>query len=70
MIFRSRMNNSNPTIIVEFKYDKSAEGTIEQIKEKQYTDYLKNYFGENLLVGINYDKSDKRHACKIEKIIK
>lgn len=64
------MNTSNSAIIVVLKYDKSAEGTIEQIYEKQYTECLKNYFGEILLVGINYDKSDKRHTCKIEKIIK
>jgi len=30
---------------------------------------LKNYNGEVLLVGVNYDK-EKRHTCKIEKIQK
>ncbi len=57
-------------MIVEFKYDKSAEGAIEQIKKKKYVDCLKDYSGEILLVGINYDKNDKRHTCKIEKITK
>lgn len=57
-------------MIVEFKYDKSAEGAIEQIKKKQCVDCLKNYSGEILLVGINYDKDDKCHTCKIEKIDK
>ncbi len=68
LIFRPRKNNSNPVMIVELKYDKSAEGATEQIKKKQYVDCLNDYSGEILLVGINYDKNDKRHTCKIEKI--
>ena len=67
LVFKPRSNNSNPAMIVELKYDSSAESAIEQIKEKQYTDCLKNYSGEVLLVGINYDKESKKHSCKIEK---
>lgn len=70
LIFKPRKNSSNPAMIVELKYDKSAEGALEQIKKKQYADCLKDYSGEILLVGINYDKEDKRHTCKIEKINK
>lgn len=70
LVFRPRTNNSNPALIVELKYDKSAEGAIEQIKKRQYTDCLKDYSGETLLVGINYDKDNKQHTCKIEKITK
>lgn len=57
-------------MIVELKYDKSAEGALEQIKKKQYADCLKDYSGEILLVRINYDKDDKLHTYKIEKINK
>lgn len=70
LIFKPRKNSSNPAMIVELKYDKSAAGALEQIKKKQYADCLKDYSGEILLVGINYDKEDKRHTCKIEKINK
>ena len=70
LVFRPRKSNSNPAIIVELKYDKSAEGALEQIRKKHYTDCLKDYSGEILLVGINYDKNDKCHTCKIEKINK
>lgn len=69
LVFRPRKNNSNPAMIVELKYDKSAEGALAQIKKKQYTDCLKDYSGEILLVGINYDKDSKCHNCRIEKII-
>ena len=67
LVFKPRSNNSNPAMIVELKYDSSAESAIEQIKEKQYTDCLKDYSGEVLLVGINYDKESKKHSCKIER---
>ena len=67
LVFKPRSNNSNPAMIVELKYDNSAESAIEQIKEKQYMDCLKNYSGDVLLVGINYDKETKKHSCKIEK---
>lgn len=70
LVFRPRKNNSNPAMIVELKYDKSAEDVIEQIKTKQYIDCLKYYSGEILLVGINYDKDDNQYTCKVEKITK
>lgn len=68
LVFRPRKNNNNPAIIVELKYDKSASGALEQIRKKQYMDCLKDYSGEILLVGINYDKDSKKHTCMIEKI--
>ena len=40
---------------VALKWDKSAEGAIGQIKDKGYVDALKEYKGNLLLVGINYD---------------
>ena len=70
LVFRPRKNNSNSAIIVELKYDSSAEGALEQIKKKQYTDCLKDYSGEILLVGINYQKDTKKHDCMIEKVYK
>ena len=41
-----------------------------QIKEKKYTNVLKDYHGNLLLVGINYDNKTKVHTCVIEKITK
>ncbi len=60
-----------PAFVVELKYNKSAEGAIRQIKEKRYTQALKGYSGEILLVGISYDKAggNKTHSCRIEKIV-
>ena len=55
-----------PALLVELKWDKSAHGAMEQIKQKEYVKALKEYQGDLLLVGINYDKSSKKHECQIE----
>jgi len=67
LVFNPRKNSSMPAFIVELKCDHSAEETVEQIHNKNYTDCLKDYSDEILLVGINYDKKSKKHTCRIEK---
>lgn len=59
-----------PAMVIELKYDKSAEGAIQQIKDKRYVESLRDYAGELLLVGINYDKETKKHTCIIERVDK
>ena len=67
--FIPRNGVAKPAIIVELKVDKNAKGAIDQIKDKNYTESIKGYRGEVLLVGINYDKSDKKHSCVIEETL-
>lgn len=55
-----------PALIVELKWNKSAQGAISQIKSRQYMKALEDYKGNILLVGINYDQKTKEHSCKIE----
>ena len=55
-----------PAAVIELKKDKNAEGAIAQIKQKNYVEALKDYKGNLLLVGINYD-GDNNHSCVIEK---
>ena len=59
-----------PALVVELKWDKSATGAIQQIKEKEYCRSLEEYRGNILLVGINYDKKTREHECEIEEFIK
>ena len=54
-----------PALIVELKWNKSAEGAIHQILKKQYFQNLEDYSGNMLLVGINYDLKTRKHECKI-----
>ena len=57
-----------PAVIIELKWDKSASGALSQIKNRKYDHALKDYRGNLLLVGINYDKNSKKHECMIEKV--
>ena len=65
-----RLHQDKPAVVIELKWDKSASGALAQIKNKNYGDALKDYQGNLLLVGINYDKTTKKHECLIEKIQK
>ena len=56
-----------PALVVELKWDKSAEGAIQQIKKKEYCRSLEEYQGNLLLVAVNYDKATKEHECRIER---
>ncbi|MCI9005782.1 MAG: AAA family ATPase [Lachnospiraceae bacterium] len=56
-----------PALLIELKWDKSAQGAIQQIKDKKYADWVEGYTGDILLVAINYDKKKDMHECMIEK---
>ncbi|MCD8083661.1 MAG: ATP-binding protein [Clostridiales bacterium] len=66
LAFLPRRNTNFPALIVELKYDKNADTAIQQIKERRYDGKLKEYFGDLIMVGINYDKDTKKHTCLIE----
>ena len=62
-----------PAMIVELKYNQSADTAIKQIKDNRYQGALANYSDKILLVGINYDsdgKDKKHHTCIIEEYVK
>ena len=40
---------------------------VAKIKDKQYPDAIRDYGGDVLLVGINYDTEKKTHECRIER---
>ena len=68
LVFLPRKNHMDkPAMIVELKWDKSADSAIKQIEDRQYTEILKDYKDNALLIGINYDKNSKRHACTIKR---
>ena len=71
-VFIPRANaGSRPAMVVELKYNRSADTAIKQIKEKRYHGALTGYSDRILLVGINYDadgKGRKRHTCVIEEV--
>lgn len=66
VVFFPKKNSTMPLILIELKWDKTEKGAIEQIKRREYPQSLKEYGGDILLVGINYDSKSHKHTCKIE----
>lgn len=62
--------SEKPALLIELKWNRTAESAIEQIKEKCYPQALEEYTGSLLLVGINYDEKTKKHSCRIETYVK
>ena len=58
-----------PILLIELKWQESAESTIHQMLSRKYTYGLENDGRPVLLVGITYDKDagagKKKHRCKI-----
>ena len=69
IVYFPKKDTTLPALIIELKWNKTAEGAIAQIKDKRYPEAIKDYGGKMLLVGINYDEKEKKHTCKIEELI-
>ena len=69
IVYFPRPDSDWPALVVELKWNKSAEGAINQIMKKKYPSVLANLDRPILLVGITYDKNaaagEKKHTCKI-----
>lgn len=65
-----KLHMDKPAVIIELKWNQSASGAIAQIKNRNYTDALRDFKGCLLLAGISYDKKTKKHTCIIEKVQK
>ena len=68
VVFLPRRNSLLPALVVELKWNKSSEGAVGQIKERNYPAVLKDYGGEIVMAGINYDPKTKEHSCVIERM--
>lgn len=61
---------TDPTLVIELKWNQSDSAAIEQIKDRNYPKIHNNRKGKIILVGINYDEDTKVHTCKIETVTK
>lgn len=70
IVYLPKRNSGLPALVVELKWNKTAEGAIDQIKRRRYYEALQGYGSKVLLVGINYDKEAgagrRHHHCVIE----
>ncbi len=71
IVFLPLPSAGRPALVIELKYDKTADTALQQIKDRRYAQALEGYCGEILLVGVNYDKDNrnKPHNCVIEKLV-
>ncbi len=67
VVYLPLKNVDCPAMVIELKWNKSVEGAIRQIKEKNYTDWIESYTGDILLVAVSYNKKKDAHECIIEK---
>jgi hypothetical protein len=50
------------------RWNRTAEGAIAQIKNRNYPKVFEDFGSDILLVGINYDEKSRKHSCLIEKM--
>ena len=62
------LTRKHPLILIEFKYDGSAEEAIAQIKKQEYFKRYTGQYRNIIIVGINYSTKTKDHQCLIEKL--
>jgi RecB family endonuclease NucS len=70
VVYLPKKGSSMPIMVVELKWNKSAEGAIAQIKNRNYPQALEGFGRDILLVGVNYDEKSKKHTCIIENYTK
>ena len=67
IVLLPRTGVTSPALVIELKINETAETALQQIKEKEYFNKVKEHADKILLVGICYDKKSKKHTCKIER---
>lgn len=72
LVYLPKKSSPLPALVIELKWNQTADGAIAQIKNKKYPQALAGFGGDILLVGINYKKDEKKgsrkHSCVIEKV--
>ena len=66
MVFVPLPASTRPAIVVELKYDKTADTAIDQIKRKDYPKSLLGFSKRIILCGINYNKATAKHEVEME----
>lgn len=71
ILFLPKKTSAKPALLIELKWDKSAEKAIRQIIEKNYINIAEkfDYKGDLLLIGINYSPKSRKHTCRIKKVM-
>ena len=71
IVYLPKRDSPYPALVVELKWNETAQTAITQIRDRRYPDVLEGFGGEILLVGISYSKEAepgrRSHHCVIER---
>lgn len=71
IVYLPKKGSVFPVLVIELKWNQSADSAIEQIRNRRYPEAVTEYGSEILLVGISYNKDapagERRHQCRIER---
>ncbi|MEE5994576.1 MAG: AAA family ATPase, partial [Oscillospiraceae bacterium] len=62
VVYIPKPTTALPALVVELKWNESANSAIKQIKARNYPAVLQDYVGEIILVGINYSENTGKHT--------
>ena len=69
VVYLPKNGSAWPVLVIELKWNNTADGAISQILHKNYPEPLKNYGNRILLIAISYERDLKaggrRHTCRI-----
>ncbi len=68
LVYEPAVKGSTPLILIEFKYDASAEEAIQQIKTQEYFRRYTAQYRDVIIAGINYSTKTKDHQCLLERV--
>jgi hypothetical protein len=70
VVYLPKKGSDMPIMVIELKWNRTVEGAIAQIKNRNYPQVFEGFGSDILLVGVNYDEKSKKHSCMIERVEK
>ncbi len=70
LVYLPLPDTAYPAMVIELKWEETADAAIRQIRDRNYPAVLADYYGEIVLVGTSYNSKTKQHTCHIERISK
>jgi hypothetical protein len=72
IVYLPKKESDWPALVIELKWNESAEGAIAQIMNRKYPESLKDFGGEIVLVGVSYSRQAltgyRKHTCRIVRV--
>jgi hypothetical protein len=67
VVYLPKSGSGRPALLVELKWNEPVRAAIDQIRDRDYPQVLRDLDVPVLLVGVTYDAKTKEHSCRIER---